>query len=117
MNFLVDAQLPQSLAIYLRSVGHDAIHTLDLPDANASKDQIVTQVAVAESRVVVTKDGDFVDSFYLHGEPGKLLHVTTGNISNQLLLEIISKNLPLITQIFEHHLYIELSRDLVIVHV
>jgi predicted nuclease of predicted toxin-antitoxin system len=36
MKFLVDAQLPRRLIHRLREAGHDAIHTLDLPDGNRS---------------------------------------------------------------------------------
>ena len=37
MKFLVDAQLPRRLCAVLAGRGHDAIHTLDLPDSNAIK--------------------------------------------------------------------------------
>jgi predicted nuclease of predicted toxin-antitoxin system len=32
MKFIVDAQLPRKLALWLQSQGFDALHTLDLPD-------------------------------------------------------------------------------------
>ena len=32
MKFLVDAQLPRRLVCELVDLGHDAIHTLDLPE-------------------------------------------------------------------------------------
>jgi predicted nuclease of predicted toxin-antitoxin system len=86
VKFLVDAQLPRSLAGLLQSFGHDAIHTLDLPEA-------LCRVAIDEQRVLVTKDGDFVDSFLLRGLPSKLLFVTTGNISNKELLALFRGNL------------------------
>ena len=38
MKFLIDAQLPRKLAHYLVSQGFDALHTLDLPNGNASTD-------------------------------------------------------------------------------
>ena len=38
MKFLVDAQLPVRLARVLQSVGHDTIHTQDLPRQNATPD-------------------------------------------------------------------------------
>ena len=34
MNFLVDAQLPRRMTAWLAAAGCNAIHTLDLPDAN-----------------------------------------------------------------------------------
>ncbi len=32
MKFLIDAHLPKRLARLLQQLGHDAIHTLDLPE-------------------------------------------------------------------------------------
>jgi len=45
LKFLVDAQLPRRLARELVGIGHDAIHTLDLPDKYATRDSEVTSVA------------------------------------------------------------------------
>jgi len=61
VKFLVDAQLPRKITAWLSAAGYDAIHTLDLPDANQSTDEQVNDVADREQRVVVTKDADFVD--------------------------------------------------------
>lgn len=69
MNFLFDAQLPRRLAVRLRELGHDTIHTLDLPRANKTTDDEINELSVRELRVVVTKDSDFVDSFLLLGQP------------------------------------------------
>ena len=41
MRFLVDAHLPRSLCAMLVPHGHDALHTLDLPAKNASKDRVI----------------------------------------------------------------------------
>lgn len=38
MKFIVDAQLPKSLAYALREKGFDAIHTSELPDGNETTD-------------------------------------------------------------------------------
>lgn len=88
MRFLVDAQLPLRLAVWLRSRNHDALHTLELPRANRTPDAEVIARADADGRVVVTKDADFVNSFHLKRQPGKLLLVSTGNISNDELLRL-----------------------------
>lgn len=39
MKFLIDAQLPRRLAIFMQELGYDAIHTLDLP--NKTEQQIL----------------------------------------------------------------------------
>ncbi len=38
MKFLIDAQLPARLAEFLNRAGHDALHTIGLPDGNRSTD-------------------------------------------------------------------------------
>lgn len=82
MKFLVDAQLPRRLARWLQSNGHDVVHTLDLPNGNATTDVEINDLSTAEQRTVITKDADFVHSFLLNGRPYKLLLVSTGNIRN-----------------------------------
>jgi predicted nuclease of predicted toxin-antitoxin system len=85
MRFLIDAQLPRRLAYRLREVGHDAVHTLDLPDGNRTTDTEINRISEQERRVVITKDADFVNSFITAGKPHKLLLVSAGNITNDEL--------------------------------
>lgn len=63
MKFLVDAHLPRKLAIQLKEAGYDTRHTLGLPQANRTTNQFINDLSLAEERIVVTKDADFVDSF------------------------------------------------------
>ena len=79
--FIVDAQLPKRLARELAALGIDALHTLELPAANRTADGEVRRMAVTEDRIVVSKDGDFVDWYLLHGAPPKLFFISTGSIS------------------------------------
>jgi predicted nuclease of predicted toxin-antitoxin system len=79
-KFFVDAQLPKRLARWLAAHGHDVLHTLDLPQANRTQDSAIADLAFLEGRVVVSKDGDFVDSHLVQKRPPKLLLVATGNI-------------------------------------
>jgi predicted nuclease of predicted toxin-antitoxin system len=79
MNFLVDAQLPRRMTAWLITAGCDAVHTLNLPDANRKTDVQINDVADRELRVVVSKDTDFVDGHLLRGRPATLLLISTGN--------------------------------------
>ena len=63
MKFLIDAHLPPVLRRVFAAAGHDAIHTVDLPDHNASKDGVLNTVSMAEQRVLISKDTDF---YYSH---------------------------------------------------
>lgn len=116
MRFLIDAQLPRRLARGLNDLGHDSIHTLDLPAKNATKDAEVIEVADRDERIVVTKDSDFRDSHLLAGEPAQLLHVTTGNIANDELIELFRTHLVEVEQAFTHNRYVELTSDSLIIH-
>jgi len=109
VKFLVDAQLPRRLAALLKSLGHDAVHTLDLPAKNHTTDEVLRQLALRESRVLVTKDGEFVDSYLVRGLPPKLLFVTTGNIKNDDLLELFRANLPAIENGLSSHSFVEID--------
>ncbi len=71
MKFIVDAQLPVRLARFLQSVGYDTIHTRDLPQQNATPDTEINEISIQESRIVITKDSDFLDSFLINHEPYK----------------------------------------------
>ena len=73
MRLLIDAQLPMRLASALAEIGHDVVHTSQLPLGNRTPDVDVARVADDEARVVVTKDRDFVDSHILSSRPHSLL--------------------------------------------
>jgi predicted nuclease of predicted toxin-antitoxin system len=110
MNFLVDAQLPWRMTAWLSAAGCNAVHTLDLPDGNRTTDEQINDVADREQRVVVTKDADFVDSHVLRGRPGKLLLISTGNISNRDLEALIVPLIPDIIREFQTHSFLELGQ-------
>ena len=116
MKFLIDAQLPKRLARRLCELGHDAIHTLDLPARNRTSDQVVAGISTSEKRITVTKDRDFVDSFILRREPPQLLWLTTGNMSNDELLALFASHLPQLEAAFQSGSFVEFSRQSLIVH-
>lgn len=60
MRFLIDAQLPPSLAATLRDCGQEAAHVFDLLPPNA-RDTVIWQLALDSSYVLVTKDEDFAE--------------------------------------------------------
>lgn len=48
MKFLIDAHLPPGLRSVFEAAGHDAIHTLDLPERNAARDGVLNEVSIRE---------------------------------------------------------------------
>jgi predicted nuclease of predicted toxin-antitoxin system len=116
MKFLVDAHLPRRLALAITATGHDAIHTLDLADANKTTDSQINAISETEERVVITKDSDFVDSLLLEGKPYKLLLISTGNIKNSELEALFLPQLPTIVEAFENARFIELNQSALVIH-
>ncbi|HEX9067738.1 MAG TPA: DUF5615 family PIN-like protein [Ktedonobacterales bacterium] len=116
MKFLIDAQLPRRLAAVLRMAGHDALHTLDLPNGNRTTDMEINAISAHEQRVVVTKDADFVNSFLLSHQPYRLLLISTGNIRNIQLVALIQAHLVQITLAFDAHAFLELTQTSLIIH-
>lgn len=116
MKFLVDAHLPRRLVYLLHDAGHDAIHTGDLPLGNRTPDEVINQVSLAEERLVITKDADFVSTHLIQRKPYKLLLVSTGNIKNSDLLRLFEQNLVLIVNAFTSHTYVELGNDFLTLH-
>lgn len=116
MKFIVDAQLPKSLSDLLNYRGFDAIHTLDLPNKNATSDKEITEISLSEKRIVITKDNDFLESFLLNSIPEKLIVVRTGNVPNSILLKIVDSNLDLIISMISRSNLIEITRNEIAEH-
>jgi predicted nuclease of predicted toxin-antitoxin system len=111
VKFLIDAQLPARLAEFLIRAGHDAVHTIGLPDGNRSTDSQIAQQADIDGRVVVTKDQDFRDGHLLARSPRQLLVVATGNITNDALLSLFELHLDAIVSALGEADFVELSQD------
>ncbi|MSQ72486.1 MAG: hypothetical protein EXR27_14520 [Betaproteobacteria bacterium] len=90
--------------------GHDAIHTIDLPAGNATRDELINQLSLEEARIVISKDTDFFFSHTLYGRPWKLLLVRTGNISVNDLCAVVERNMPAIEAALESHSLVEIDR-------
>jgi predicted nuclease of predicted toxin-antitoxin system len=94
-----------------QSAGHDAIHTLDMTDQNASPDGALNEISVNESRVVVTKDTDFYYSHLLHGRPWKLVLVRTGNLGVKATKLMFETHLGAIVTALESCTLVELDQQ------
>ncbi len=114
MKFLVDAQLPYALCKYLREKGFDAKHTDDMPLRELTSDNEINELSDRENRIVISKDYDFIDTFYLMNKPKKLLWISTGNITNEELIILFEMNLIEIINLFKDLNLIELDNNQII---
>ncbi|MEH3101492.1 DUF5615 family PIN-like protein [Sphingomonas adhaesiva] len=83
MRFLVDAQLPPALCIWLNARGHEAFHVgTQLP--GTTPDHAVAAFAIENACVLMTKDEDFLTRH--PPDDYVLLWLRVGNATNRALL-------------------------------
>ena len=99
MKFLVDNQLPMALARWLQNHGFDTAHVLDL-GLDAAQDIAIWERAVAEGRIVVSKDEDFFHLANRPGDSGCLLWARFGNCRTPALIARFENSWPGIEQAF-----------------
>lgn len=116
MKFLIDAQLPYRLKLWLVSKGFDTIHTDDLPKQSLTADLEIVRAADSENRIVITKDSDFLKLRILQNKPKRLLMITTGNINNQNLLDLFERNFATAAKLFNSYNVVEINNFFVIGH-
>ena len=116
MKFLIDPQLPSGLKKLLINERFDTLHTDDLLNKERTTDNEIRKITDQENRVLITKDSDFVDPFFIKGTPKKLVFITTGNIKNKDLFTLFSKNLNQIIKLLKSYSLIEMDNKEIIVH-
>ena len=99
MKFLVDNQLPIALARWLAARGADAVHVLDI-GFDATPDSDIWARAIRESRIVVSKDEDFLHLANRLGDVGSLLWVRVGNCRTKALMARFEAEWSAIEQAF-----------------
>ena len=116
MKFLIDAQLPYKLCNLQSKKSLEVIHTDDLPNKARTTDNEIRECAKEQNRILITKDIDFSDSYFLKAEPEKLLLITTGNIKNIELFELFNNNMDEIITMLQKYKFIELNNKELIGH-
>ncbi|MBK8096972.1 MAG: DUF5615 family PIN-like protein [Planctomycetes bacterium] len=88
MKFLVDNQLPLSVARFLASAGHDAVHVADLA-MDQSDDRLVWPVE--EVRSLISKDEDFLHLACRGDDNITFVWIRIGNCRKDVLLAAIDR--------------------------
>lgn len=109
MRFIVDAQLPYGIKLFLQENGFDTIHTDDMPNRQQTFDREILELSEFENRIIITKDKDFLDSHLLFNKPKKLVQITTGNINNKAFFLLFKGNYKIIIDLLSKHSLLELN--------
>ena len=81
MRFLVDAQLPPALALWLREAGHDA-HAVREVDLRGAADREIWDHAIKNDAVLLTKDEDFPNRAQRTHSGPTIVWLRLGNATN-----------------------------------
>lgn len=101
MKFLCDVHIPYRLVSYLTSSGFYSIHINGVLERWYTKDSDICSYADSQGLILVSKDSDFRSSYFVHRTPKKLIKVNLGNISNRELVDIFSKQIPVLAKLNE----------------
>ena len=85
MHFVVDAQLPPTLARVLATWGHTAEHVYDRFPQNVS-DLEIWQYAESCGGVIISKDEDFTQRVRTTEQSLQVIWLRVGNTSNRALI-------------------------------
>ena len=92
MTIWIDAQISPEISNWIKeefSIECFPVRSLNLLKA---KDSEIFFKAKTESVILMTKDSDFVNLLEKYGPPPKLIWITSGNTSNNMLKEILKKH-------------------------
>lgn len=115
LRFLIDTQLPPSLAYFLNQLGYDALHNTDFPNGALLDDKEIRAIAIRQERIVITKDTDFFDYYFLHGKL-KTLILEIGNIRNKDLFNLLQTHHQQVRKLFKKNRLVILRKDKIIAY-
>lgn len=93
MRFLVDAQLPPALALWLREAGQDAQHVQDV-NLREAQDTPIWRYALDHQAILITKDEDFIERARQTNHAPGIIWLRLGNVSNHALRLCFMPQLP-----------------------
>ena len=114
MKFICDVHISHKLVKHLKALGYESFHVNDLLHKWYSTDKEISTYADLHNLILITKDYDFKNSYFVNKTPHKLIKINLGNISNAELIRIISDNLTAIEKLDnEFRFLVEIDKDYV----
>jgi len=112
MKFLCDVHISFKIISHLNSLGFETIHVNQILDKWFTKDHDICKYADANNLIIITKDYDFRNSYFINKTPKKLIKINLGNVSNQELITELNSNIKSIQTLdFKSRFMIEIDQD------
>jgi predicted nuclease of predicted toxin-antitoxin system len=114
MKFLCDVHISYQLVDFINSKGFEALHINTILNKWFTKDKDICRFADKNDYVVITKDIDFKNVYFINNTPKKLIWICLDNISNKDLVNIFDKNLNILEKYFiKDRCYLEINKETV----
>jgi predicted nuclease of predicted toxin-antitoxin system len=116
MKFLCDVHISRKIVNHLKMKGHHAMHVNDILNKSETTDRDICLYADKNNLIVITKDADFRNSYFIHKSPKKVIKINLGNISTSDLIVIFDKNMKAIENMeAEKRFFLEMDMDDIVV--
>ncbi len=100
MIFLVDAQLPPVLCLWLAERGHTARHVEEVDLSNA-EDAAIWEYAASTEAIIVTKDEDFAERTFRTSSGPTIIWLRIGNSTNRALVQWLDPRWQVIVELLD----------------
>jgi predicted nuclease of predicted toxin-antitoxin system len=112
MKVLCDVHISYKVVNHLNSIGFETIHVNEILNKWYTQDKDICSYADINNLIVITKDSDFRDSYFVKNTPKKLIKINLGNISNAELIKVLSDNMTFIQRLdIEKRFLIEVEKN------
>jgi predicted nuclease of predicted toxin-antitoxin system len=112
MKFLCDVHISYKIVNYLIKLGFETIHVNTILKKWNTSDNDICKYADSHDHIVISKDSDFRDSYFVRKTPKKLIKINLGNISNQDLIDIFAKHIDAIEKLnYKSSFIIEIDKE------
>ena len=100
------------------TLGHYTVHVNNILNKWHTKNQEISTYADDNDLVVISKDADFRNSHFLKNSPKKLIKINLGNIPNQELINIFTKNINAFDAFGKRQSFlIEIDKELITINI
>ena len=103
MKFLCDVHIPIKLSKHIVQLGFECKHVNNILDKWHTKDEDIARYVDQQEIILITKDQDFRTSYLVRRSPNKLIKINLGNISNQELMEVFTRNISEVNRLFSRY--------------
>lgn len=113
MKVLCDVHNSLKVVSFFKSKDIKAVHVNNILDSFYSSDKAIAAYADENDYILVTKDVDFRNSYFIQKSPQRLIRICLGNINNSDLIKIFEEQLSFLVKAYKSYtqFYIEINSN------